>query len=149
AGAHAMITAWLAARHTLVGATFGAICVLAHLRARHEGWRPGAVLAPLALLAGMLASETSLGAVVFVALYEAIARRDDRKRRARAALPAVSLGLAYVAFYALAGFGTKNSGSYLSPLDDPLAYAEAVVTRGPVLVAEMFSAIPTLATAID
>lgn len=149
AGAHAMTTGWLAARHTLVGACFGAICVWAHLRWRDGGWRSGAIVAPLALVLGMLSSETALGAVVFVLLYELIVRREDVARRALAALPVFALGLAHLVFYALAGYGTKNSGAYISPFHEPLAFAEAIVTRGPLLVAEMFGAFPVLAAAID
>ncbi len=149
AGAHAMTTSWLASRHTLVGACFGAICVWAHLRWRSERWRAGAVLAPVALVLGMLSSETALGAVVFVALYELVVSREASRERALAALPTVALGLAHLAFYALAGYGTKNSGSYLSPFDDPLAFAEAIVTRGPLLVAESFGAFPVLVARLD
>ncbi len=148
AGAHAMTTAWLAARHTLVGASFGALVVWAHLRWRQDRWRPGAFLAPLFLIGGMLASETALGSVVFVALYELIVPRERMARRALHALPVFALGLAHLAFYALAGYGTRHSGTYISPFADPLAFAEAIVIRGPLLIGELYGAAPVMIAAM-
>ncbi len=143
AGAHAMTTSWLAARHTLVGATFGAIAVWAHYRFRTEGPLLAAIVAPIALVLGLCASETALGAVVFVALYELIVPRERVARRVLSAAPAFVLGLAYLAFYVLAGYGAHHSGSYVSPLADPLAFARVAVLRGPLLLADLYGAVPS------
>ncbi|MCZ7680897.1 MAG: hypothetical protein M5U28_19800 [Sandaracinaceae bacterium] len=151
AGAHADTTAWLAARHTLVGAAFGAVAVWAHIARRSEGSErieAGAIIAPLALLAGMLASETALGAVVFIALFELLVSRGPLRARALAALPTLTLGLAHLVFYVLAGYGTKNSAAYISPFDDPLAFVGAVFARGALLVAELYGALPSLISSI-
>lgn len=151
AGAHADTTAWLAARHTLVGAALGAVAVWAHIARRGEGSErieAGAIIAPLALLAGMLASETALGAVVFIALFELIVSRGALRARSLATLPTFTLGLAHLVFYVLAGYGTKNSAAYISPFDDPLAFVGAVFARGALLVAELYGALPSLISSI-
>ena len=168
AGAHADTTAWLAARHTLVGAALGALAVWAHVAGRAQAGRAQAgqtqagrtqagrpqgrsrvaLLAVPALLVGMLASETALGAVVFILLYELIVSEGPRRERVVAALPVLALGLAHLAFYVLSGYGTKESGAYISPFDDPGAFASAIVSRGALLVAELYGALPSLITSM-
>ena len=153
AGAHADTTAWLAARHTLVGAALGALAVWAHVAGRTQAGRTQgrpriALLAIPALVLGMLASETALGAVVFILLYELIASQGPRRERVVATLPVLALGLAHLAFYVLGGYGTKNSGAYISPFDDPGAFAAAIVSRGALLVAELYGALPSLITSM-
>ena len=168
AGAHADTTAWLAARHTLVGAALGALAVWAHVAGRTQAGRAQAgraqagrtqagrpqgrsriaLLAVPALLVGMLASETALGAVVFILLYELIVSEGPRRERVVAALPVLALGLAHLAFYVLSGYGTKESGAYISPFDDPGAFAGAIVSRGALLVAELYGALPSLITSM-
>ena len=142
AGAHMMTTAWVASRHALVSAALGAIAVWAHVRWRANGWRAGAWLAPIAFIAGMCGGETALGTVIFVGLYELIARRDSIGVRARAALPIFLLGLAFLVFYALSGYGARNSAMYISPFSDPIAFCVAVIERAPLLVADLYAGVP-------
>lgn len=143
ASAHAMSLAWAAARHVLVGGTFGALAILLHVEHRQRGERWLAFASLGALVLGLLSSETVLGAVVFIALYEAVARSGPASDRARAAAPAVALTLGYLAFYATQGYGAHHSGTYLSPFADPLAYAGAAVARVPVLLGESLGAVPS------
>src|SRR5690606_20275739 len=63
-------------------------------------------------------------------------------------LPVLALGLAHLTFYVLAGYGTKNSGAYISPFDDPGGFAAAIVSRGALLVAELYGALPSLITSM-
>src|SRR5690606_24646436 len=48
---HASAAAWLAHRNAVLVLVFGLACLLAHDRWRRDGWRPGAVLGPLAFAA--------------------------------------------------------------------------------------------------
>ena len=142
AGAHAMTTGFLAARHALLGAALGAICVWAHTSWRETGDRWRAPIAPIALVLGLLASETALGAVVFVLLYELLVPRNTIFNRAMAATPALFLGLVHLATYVTSGYGAHRSGAHLAPFDDPEAFAEATLSRGPALLGELYGALP-------
>lgn len=147
AGFHAMTTAWLSARHAVIGGAFAALALLAHARWRDEGWRPGAWLGPLALAAGLCSSEVALGALAFWACDEAFARRDEARDRVRAALPAFAIAGAYLVFYAVGHYGTHEGGAYISPFDDPKAFAAAALVRVPVLLAEAYMALPSVVPA--
>ncbi|HEU4412263.1 MAG TPA: hypothetical protein VFS43_43880 [Polyangiaceae bacterium] len=190
AGGHAMTTAWLSARHGLVGAAFGALALLAHARWRDDRWRPGAWLGPISLAAGLCASEVALGAVAFWVCDEAFARgggareggppagageraallggAGERARaallggagervraalpggayeRVRAALPALAVAGAFLIFYAAGHYGTRRSGAYISPFDDPRGFAAAALVRVPTLLAEVYAALPSVLAA--
>lgn len=142
AGSHAMTTAWVAARHSLVGAAFGAISIWAHVGWRQERERWRGLLAPLALIAGMLSSETALGAVVFVVLYELLVRRDAFSHRVLAATPLLTLGLVHLVYYVVEGYGVRHSAVYIMPSANPAGFAVAVLRRLPMLAAELYGALP-------
>jgi hypothetical protein len=144
AGGHAMAVGWLSARHGLVGAALAALALLAHARRRDDGWRPGAWLAPLALAAALLASEVALGAVAIWALDEAVGRPGPRRERLRAALPALAVAGAHLAAYALGRYGARHSAAYVSPFDDPAGFVAAAAVRVPVMLAEVYAALPSM-----
>jgi hypothetical protein len=140
AGAHAQPTAWLAARHTLIGATLGVGAVWAWVRYREDDWRVGRYLAPCGFVASLLASESALAAGVLLVGYE-LTRRGLR-RGARGASPFIALAVLYLALYALLGFGTRGSGLYVSPFSAPARYVALGVSRVGVLLGELLVAAP-------
>lgn len=142
-GAHAIPLGWVAARHTLVAAAFGAWALWAWLRAREDG-RPGYLLVALGCLAaGLAASESGLVAVVLLAGHE-LGTRGLRRGLAGAALP-LGAGLAYVVAYGAFGYGAHNSDFYISPFDAPLAYLGAAALGVPALAGELLLGVPSIA----
>lgn len=113
---HGMVVGWLAARNGVMGAALGLLCLLAHLRWR-EGWRPGAVLAPAALLLGLLASEGAVAIGGFLAAYAACVERGPWTRRLASLLPAAGIVMLWRAVYVAAGYGAAHSGFYFDPGD--------------------------------
>jgi hypothetical protein len=140
-GVHAMPVNWLASRHTLVAATFGALSLWAWVRLREDQYRPGLALAVLALVASLSSSESGLVAVALIASYE-LGTRGLRRGLVGAALP-LGVGLGYIALYAALGYGTRNSSFYVSPFDAPLDYLEAVFWGVPALCAELLLGVPS------
>ncbi len=145
AGGHTMNIAWVATRHSLVGATLGALAVWLHVARRGPAseWRPPAWAAPAVLVITMFASETSLAAVTFIVAFELVGRDGSWRERALGAAPAGGLGLVYVVAYGAAHYGVAHSGLYISPFRHPLAFAAAAGARVPILVAEMVGAVPS------
>ena len=142
--AHAQDCGWLSARHMVVAALPSMAALLAHVKARQDGWRPGRWLAPLALAVGMAGSEAALGAVAFWVSYEALGppALGDRRQRMRGAAPALALTALYLVAYRLAGGGIVSSGDYVSPLPDPLLFARTVAMRLPMLVGDALLGVP-------
>lgn len=140
---HTYPIGWLANRNAIVSATFGFLALHAHVRHREEGWARGRWLSPLLLLLAFGGGEYALCILPFYVLYELLGAPGSRGQRARALLPMLGLFAAYVVVHRAMGFGSFASNVYVDPLREPLAWLDIARFRVPILVADMFLAIPT------
>ena len=132
--AHGGPVGWLANRNTLLAATFGILAIIAYDRWRRDGWRPGALAAPLLLLAGLLCKELAVCAGAYMLAYALFIDRGRWQQRIAALLPSASAGVAWYIAYRMLGFGVSGSGVYLDPGSDTLLYLRNVFHRGPVFL---------------
>lgn len=134
--------AWPSSRHILLAATFAVLGVTAHVRFRAESWRPGRFLGPLALAAGLLASEAALGGFTFAIAYDLVGpQRGALRDRVARALPLGTLAIAYLVVYTLVGGGARGSAGYVSPID-PVAFLSIAAVRVPVLLGTAILGVP-------
>ncbi len=130
---HALPAAWLANRNALIGGTFGLFALVAHDRWRRDGWRPGAIWAPVLLVLGLLSAEIALGAAAFLLAYALTIEEGSLTRRI-ASLGPILLGLgAWAVYYKLGGFGARGSGLYVDPGSEPVRYLGALLDHLPAL----------------
>jgi hypothetical protein len=137
---------WIACQHLLLAALPAVLGLLAYLRYREEGWRPGRYLGPLGLGVGLLGGEAALGGAAYWIAYQLAGpvppgRAAGLRARAAAALPALGL-LAYFAAYKVVGGGAANTGGYVDPLASPLRFAAAAAERLPVLLGDALVSMP-------
>lgn len=140
---HTYPIGWLANRNAIVSATFAFVALWAHVRHREDGWARGRWLAPLGLLLALGGGEYGLCIVPFFVLYELVAGPGSRGQRARALLPLLVIFGAYVALHRAMGFGSFASNVYVDPVREPLAWLDLAMVRVPILMGDMFLAIPT------
>lgn len=140
---HTYPVGWLANRNAIISATFALLALWAHVRHREDGWRRGRWLAPLGVALAMAGGEYALCILPFFGLYELVAGPGTRTERARALVPLLVLVIAYVALHRALGFGSYASNVYVDPAREPGAWLAVAAMRVPVLVADMFLAIPT------
>jgi hypothetical protein len=95
------------------------------------------------VMLAMAGGEYALCILPFFVLYELIAGPGSRGQRARALLPLLGLFVAYVALHRGMGFGSYASNVYVDPAREPGAWLGLALVRVPILVADMFLAIPT------
>ncbi len=137
---HWEVIAHLAARHIPVSAVFGILALLAHLRWRQEGWRPGRPLSVLALALALLSSEAALQAWTFLLAFELVATPRDLSRRLRALAPTALLVALYLGFYARGGYGAHEHG-----YADLLAHPAGLLALWPkplLFLAELLLGVP-------
>lgn len=139
---HAMPVSWIAARYTLICTAFGLLSFWLHLRAREDGWKPGLWLSPLALLGGLLAGETALGAVALIVAWELFGHRDVVWRRLLRVAPVMALSVAYLTAYMLMDYGARGSGIYVDAAGGFGSLA-LVSRRFLILLAELVAATPS------
>lgn len=133
--AHAASVGWIAARHAEVGAVFGVLALLAHHRWRARGWAAGAIAGPAALAVGLLASESTLACLGYLAAFALVLEPAAGWRaRARTLLPYALVVVAWYAAYRALGHGAVGTGMYVDPAADPLAFITADLLHAPLLL---------------
>jgi hypothetical protein len=145
--ARGWVLGWVANRNALVAATLALAALLVHDRARREGWRPGAWLAPLLFGVALLGGESALAVTGYLFAHAVFVDRGTGTlaRRLARLWPYAALAAGWLAAYKALGYGTSGGGMYLNPLDEPLPYARALGERLPVLLAAQVG--PSLADA--
>jgi len=140
---HTLPVGWLANRSSLIGsalAFFTLDFLLAARDATHVRRQRlvTALLASLTLAAG----EYGLAALAYALVWSA-AQADSWRTRLYAMLPVLVPMLGYLAAHHLVGSGMVHSGYYISPWHAPRDFVLAVLTRVPVLVADLLLGLPS------
>jgi hypothetical protein len=131
--AHGLPAMWLANRNASIGVFFGLLALIAHDRWRRESWRPGAWVAPLALLLALLGGEIALAAGGYLFSYALFLDTGNRWRRIASLLPAAGIGLSWWVIYRALDFGAGGSSVYIDPGANPIGFVQVVIERAPIL----------------
>ncbi|HEX7839172.1 MAG TPA: hypothetical protein VF469_16960 [Kofleriaceae bacterium] len=137
---HGFTVGWVSNRCSLMAATFGILALIAHDQWRRDGWRPGAVLGPLALAATVLSSEEGMAVCGLLGAYALVL--DLRPRRLVALGPYVGVAVAWFAVHHALGYGVDGTGSYTDPAAHPIVYALQALQRIPILVHSELGPLP-------
>ena len=133
--ARGWVLGWTANRNALVAATLAFAALLAHDRARRDGWRPGRWLAPALFAAALLGGEAALAVTGYLFAHALFLDSGPLARRLARLWPYAALSLAWLSAYGMLGYGTTGGGMYLNPLSEPTLYLGALVERLPILLA--------------
>jgi hypothetical protein len=147
--AHGPAVGWVANRNAMIALALGLPAVALHDRWRRDAWRPGAWLAPLVLAIGLLAGESAIAVVAYLAahalVFEPAGERSGgglREPAWRRALMRVTplwryavVLVAWRAVYAALGYGANGSGIYLDPAHDAGPFLAALPSRAAALLA--------------
>ena len=146
--AHAPTVGWIAARNSLIALTIGLPVLTLHDRWRSDGWKPGAWLAPGLLGVALLAGESALAILAYVAAHALHLQRGTWRAKLLALAPYAPVLLVWRVVYGLLGNGVSGSGMYLDPARSPFAYLSALPQRLPALLLGQFAFPPADAAII-
>ena len=133
---------FIANRNVLVAATFGVPALIAHDRARRDGSRIAAWLAPLLLAGALFSKEEGVGTCAYLAAYSLCVDRKGWWRAALALWPYLLVGVVWASLRAYWGYGVRDVGLYIDPLSDTGRYLAAAVGRIPVLLLGQWTPFP-------
>lgn len=140
--AHSMVITWIANRHAIISTAFGIAALLAHDRARRDLWKPGAILAPLALAGSMFAGESGISTLAYLFAYVVFLDPAPLRSRVLSLAPSAAVSLIWLIFYELGNYGAAGGAFYIDPLGQPGEFLSAIVTRMPVLLAAQMATPP-------
>jgi hypothetical protein len=129
-----MAVGWIANRNEMITTTFGVLALIAHDRWRRDRSLSAAVVAPLMLAAALLAKESAAAVAAYVAAYALFLDRGSRRDRVMTLLPAAVVIVAWRVAWTSMNYGVQHMGLYVDPLAEPMAFAEAVASRLPMLL---------------
>jgi len=143
---HTLPVGWLANRSTLVACTwaFAALELQLYARSSRALW-PRLACAAMSCIA-LLCGEYALSALVYGLCFSLFWQRAPTpllRERTRDALPVLAPLCGYLVLHSLLGSDIVHSGYYISPFKAPLDFARAVVTRVPVLSADLLFGMPS------
>jgi hypothetical protein len=141
--AHGFVISWVANRNALITLALGSCVVLLHDRARRDGDRAAALLAPLTFVVALLAGESAAAAGGYLLAYALFVDRAPARARALSIAPYAAGFVLWRVAYAALGYGTHGSGLAVDPVHDPLGFAHAVAERLPVLLLGQFALPPS------
>ena len=132
--AHAEGASWIASRNTMMTAVFVVLTLVLHDRARRDGSRAAAVLAPVSLVVALLCSEGGTAAFAYLVPYALFLDRGPVLSRALSLLPMFAVAGVWQAVYRKLGYGIYGSGLYRDPGDDLVHFLTALPERLPVVL---------------
>jgi hypothetical protein len=133
---HAQSVGFICGRNTVLAALFGISCLVAHDRARRDGFRAGLPLSTALFAASLLSGESGLSTALYLLSHAIFLDPETRwARRTRALAPYALVGLAWVVAYRLFDYGARGSTMYTDPGSAPLVYLRQAVVRAPIFLA--------------
>ena len=133
--AHALPAGWICNRNTLLAATFGMSCVLAHdswARSRKPSWY---LLALVLWTASLCSKEAGIATSAFVFAYVVWLQEDSWRGKFLSLVPYGVVLVVWRIIRDSLGYGVHGIGLYIDPLGDPSRFAAAMVDRAPALLA--------------
>ncbi len=108
---------WILNRTSLVACVPPIFGLLAYIRWREEGWKPGLPLSLLGVALGLAGGEMALGMVGYFLAYELTCGAGSYRQRLMALTPLILLSIGYLTSYLLFGFGATGTGGYFCRSD--------------------------------
>ncbi len=140
--AHSFVVVWIANRNALLAGLFGLLALWLHDRARRDGVGAASVLAPLALALGLLSGEAAVATLGYLAAYALFLDDKPSRDRLKSLASYVVVAAMWAVVYKVRGYGSAQSGFYIDPGGEPLAFVLAVAKRLPILLLAQFGLPP-------
>jgi hypothetical protein len=119
---HALPVGWISNRGGLIAACFAFISIIAHDRWRRDGSKIDAWIAPISMMITLLSSELGVCVLAYFIAYAFSFDRGKLTSRIAAILPSLLAVVVWRIGYTVYGFGAVNSGFYIDPGRQPIAF---------------------------
>ncbi|MEI8379850.1 MAG: hypothetical protein WCJ09_06965 [Planctomycetota bacterium] len=132
---HAITVAWIANRNLLMMTFFGCLTWLLHCVWRESRSVAAAIAAPVCFAVALLCGESAVAIGGCLFAYAVVLDSTTWRGKFLSLLPCGLVGLAWLVMYRILECGAVESGSYLDPRSDLLAFLVGMAQRAPVYFA--------------
>ncbi|HEY2511255.1 MAG TPA: hypothetical protein VGI39_10375 [Polyangiaceae bacterium] len=136
---HGEVVAWIANRNALIAYALAAPVLWLHDRQRRDGLSSAAWLGPTFLIAALLAGESAVGIVAYLAAYALHIDEGPWRQRIASLAPHALILAAWRVAYVHFGFGVSGSSIYIDPGRSPEAFLVALPRRLAFLLLGQFA----------
>jgi len=140
--AHSMVVAWIANRHSIISTACGIAALVAHDKARKDGWKPGTFLGPFAFGLALLGGENGVSTLPYLFAYAVFLDPDPWRKRIVSLVPYGAIALTWAIGYKVGGYGAAGGAFYIDPVRQMGDYVQAIAIRLPVLLTGQLAAPP-------
>lgn len=136
---HVTTVSWIAGRNTVMTAFFVVLALWAHDAWRRNDSARAGMLAPVWLALASASSEGGIAALAYLIAYAAFVDGGTPARRALSLAPAVAVTAVHHGLLRVLGYGVRDSGLYLDPLQTPGAFLAQLPERMALMGCELWS----------
>lgn len=140
---HGATVGWIANRSALMAAAFGFATLWAHDKKVRDGWRAGAIVAPLLFATALASAEAGIGALGYLVAHALVRDRRTARERLFALAPYAAVVAVYGVLYATGSFGVRNATQYVDPVGEPLRFGRLLLERLPAFLWAMIGGLPS------
>jgi hypothetical protein len=140
---HTLPVGWLANRSTLIACTWAFVALELQLIARERRTRWAKPACALASCIALLCGEYALSALVYGLCFSLFLPGAALRAKLSDVLPVLLPLCGYLVLHALLGNEIVHSGYYISPFGAPADFVNALLTRVPVLSADLLFGMPS------
>ncbi|MCP5051535.1 MAG: hypothetical protein GY940_30485, partial [bacterium] len=112
--------------------------LVAHIKWREQGWKPGRYLSLVCFLLALLSGEASLAVLAYLAAYELVGNPDPIKKRIKALIPVTAMVFIYLIIHRLLEYGAGGQGPYTNPLKEPIEFLAGLPFKMAAMLGDLF-----------
>lgn len=135
---------WLANRNAILAAFWGVLALIMHIRWRQGRSAAACAVSLVSLVFALLSGESGIGICAFLFAYALCLENGRLYDRLWSLLPAGLVVIGWRLVYSGFGFGTKNSGLYIDPLEAGVDFLVTGVFRQIVMHFYQYSGLDTI-----
>ncbi len=127
--AHGPAVGWIANRNAMVALALAIPVLILHDRWRRDGTRWAASASAMLFLLALLAGESAIAVLGYLAAYALVLDRASLRWRCFSLVPYLAVAACWRVGYRLLGYGASGSGVYLDPGSDPMGFLHVLPRR--------------------
>lgn len=141
---HIHAIGWIANRNIIIATTLGLLSLISLTRWSQQQNAIHGLLALGFYLLALLSAEAAISVFGLVLPFIVFLDKHSAPKRVAMMAAFVVVTLAWRLLYSSLGYGSKNSGFYLDPINNTTGFIQSLLANGPIMLYEQLIRVPSL-----